>query len=100
MIQGQNKDARVGYSKRAFHQIDVFARTGQPRHVYGEVRIRHHPCERIHHQIRVTPAREVKREMIPRIVQRTEERYALDVVQMKMTEKDVGADRLVAEFLL
>src|SRR5206468_8129887 len=98
MVQRQNQNSRVRDSERSFNQIDVLARAGKLRHVDRKVGIRHHSRKRVHHEIGVAASCEVKREVISRIVKRTKERNALNVVEMKMTEENMRADGLVAEF--
>src|SRR5207247_74346 len=72
----------------------------QHRHIDREVRVSHHAGERIPNKVGSTPAREIKGEMVFGIVERPEERNALDVVQVKMAEENMGADGLAAELLL
>jgi hypothetical protein len=68
MIQRQHQDFGIGDGERAFDKIDVFARARQLRHVDREIRIGHHPGKRIHHKVRVTPSREIKSEMVFRVI--------------------------------
>src|SRR5207253_5629483 len=100
MIQRQNEDARIGDRERAFDQIHVLARAGKLRHVDREVRVCHHARKGVHHEVRVAPAGKIEGEVITRIVERPKKRDTLDVIQMKVAEKNVSADRFIAEFLL
>src|SRR5437899_6604794 len=100
MIQRQNKNARIRDRKSSLDQIDVFTRARKLRHVDRKVRVRHHPRQRVHYQVCVAAAGKIKREMVLRIIERPKEGNALNMIEMKMAEENVSADRVVAELLL
>ena len=99
MIQRQYEDLRVRDRKSAFDEIDVLAGARQLRHIDREVGVRHHSGERIHDEIGVATAGKVEREVILRIVQRPEERDALNMIEMEMAKEDMRPNRTIAELL-
>src|SRR5436189_112371 len=100
MIQWQDQNSRIGDRKRALDQIHIFARARKLGHVDGKVRIGHHTRQRVHHEVGIAPAGKIKREMVLRVIERAKKRNTLDMIEMEMAEKNVSADRLVAELLL
>jgi hypothetical protein len=100
VIQRQHENARIGDRERSFHQIDILTRARQFRHIDRKVRIRHHPGERVHYQVGIAASCEIEREMVSWVVEWTKKRNALDMIQMEMTEENMGADGLVSKLLL